>query len=222
MATVENSSREATGARFSPEAMLHARELSMQAVQRIAAQVRPGMTAEQAKVDALETLRGMGMDRIWHPVIIRFGEDTLKRFNERGDPQRVLGERDIFFIDIGPVWRGHEGDAGGTFTVGGDAQMQACADAAHTLWQDVARHWRTNQVSGQALYAYAEQRAASLGWKLNLEIKGHRVSDFPHAIYKAGDLGDFSQCPGVGLWILEIQIAHPTLPFGAFYEDLLY
>jgi len=24
------------------------------------------------------------------------------------------------------------------------------------------------------------------------------------------------------LWILEIQIAHPTKPFGAFYEDLLY
>jgi len=24
-----------------------------------------------------------------------------------------------------------------------------------------------------------------------------------------------------GLWILEIQIAHPSEPFGAFYEDLL-
>ena len=27
--------------------------------------------------------------------------------------------------------------------------------------------------------------------------------------------------PVEGLWILEIQIAHPTRPFGAFYEDLL-
>lgn len=24
-----------------------------------------------------------------------------------------------------------------------------------------------------------------------------------------------------GLWILEIQIAHPDLPYGAFFEDLL-
>ena len=59
------------------------------------------------------------------------------------------------------------------------------------------------------------------GWQFNLDIKGHRVSDFPHAIYRAGDLGDFAQCPASGLWILEIQIAHPSRPFGAFYEDLL-
>jgi len=56
---------------------------------------------------------------------------------------------------------------------------------------------------------------------LNLDITGHRVSDFPHAIYRAGDLGDFANTPGKGLWILEIQIAHPERPFGAFYEDLL-
>ena len=28
--------------------------------------------------------------------------------------------------------------------------------------------------------------------------------------------------PADGLWILEIQIAHPTRPIGAFYEDLLF
>jgi hypothetical protein len=60
-----------------------------------------------------------------------------------------------------------------------------------------------------------------VGWKLNLEIKGHRVSDFPHAIYRGGNLGDFDAVPNPGLWILEIQIAHPSKPYGAFYEDLL-
>lgn len=60
-----------------------------------------------------------------------------------------------------------------------------------------------------------------MGWRFNHEIKGHRISDFPHAIYRAGDLGDFDMRPTPGLWILEIQIAHPTRPFGAFYEDIL-
>jgi len=32
---------------------------------------------------------------------------------------------------------------------------------------------------------------------------------------------DFEHCPNAGLWILEIQIAHPSKPYGAFYEDLL-
>jgi len=40
-------------------------------------------------------------------------------------------------------------------------------------------------------------------------------------IYTAGNLGDFDAAPAAGPWILEIRIAHPTRPFGAFYEDLL-
>ncbi|AZC49746.1 Xaa-Pro aminopeptidase [Pseudomonas chlororaphis subsp. piscium] len=99
--------------------------------------------------------------------------------------------------------------------------MQACAAAAQTLFERVRDHWSEHKVAGPALYRYAEEQASAMGWVLNLEIKGHRVSDFPHAIYRAGDLGNFEACPNVGLWILEIQIAHPTRPFGAFYEDLL-
>ncbi|MDY0744629.1 M24 family metallopeptidase [Paucibacter sp. R3-3] len=219
---MEGDTREAVGEKFSLDAMQHAREQSMEAVRRIAARIRPGMTTEEATADATALLKDMGMDRIWHPTLIRFGDDTLKRFSDRADPTRVLGEDDIFFIDIGPVWRGHEGDAGDTFVTGTDPQRRACADAARALWHEVSERWRSERLGGQALYAFAEQRAAEMGWRLNLDIKGHRVSDFPHAIYKAGKLGDFSACPSVGLWILEIQIAHPDQPYGAFYEDLLY
>jgi len=40
-------------------------------------------------------------------------------------------------------------------------------------------------------------------------------------VHKAGDLGEYGERPADGLWILEIQIAHPTEAYGAFYEDLL-
>ncbi len=130
-------------------------------------------------------------------------------------------DRGIFFVDIGPVWDGHEGDAGDTFVVGDDPEMVACAEAARALWHDVSRRWREDGLGGKALYAYAVEQASAAGWRLNLDIKGHRVSDFPHAIYRAGNLGDFADCPNTGLWILEIQIAHPTRDFGAFYEDIL-
>ncbi|WP_257942884.1 MULTISPECIES: hypothetical protein [Burkholderia] len=40
-------------------------------------------------------------------------------------------------------------------------------------------------------------------------------------IYTAGNLGDFDAAQAAGLWILEIRIAHPTRPFGAFHEDPL-
>jgi len=221
MNTPVRHSSESVGARYSLPAMLHARERSWAAVERIAAAMRPGMREGDACAQATAILQEMGMQRIWHQTLVRFGESTLKTFKERIDPGRVLGEQDIFFIDIGTVWDGHEGDAGATYVVGGDVGMQACAAAARTLWHAVAARWRADGLGGQALYAYAAEQARAMGWRLNLDIKGHRVCDFPHAIYRAGDLGDFAACPQSGLWILEIQIAHPTRPFGAFYEDLL-
>lgn len=217
----EVSTQERVGEGFSLPAMLKARDLTFEAVRRIAAATRPGMTEGEAHERAEAIVQGMGAERLWHRNLIRFGAGTLDTFRAPIEPERVLGETDIYFVDLGVVWDGHEGDAGDTFTVGNDPEMAACAEGARTLWHEVAARWRDEGLSGPALYDYAKSRAEAKGWRLNWEVKGHRVSDFPHAIYKAGSLGDFETCPATGLWILEIQIAHPTRPFGAFYEDLL-
>ncbi|WP_047285065.1 M24 family metallopeptidase [Pseudomonas protegens] len=215
------TSKEAVGLAYSLEGMLHAKRMTWEAIGQIARQVKPGMQESAAREMGLEVLREMGMERIWHPLLIRFGANTLKTFKQRSDGDPLLQENDLFFIDLGVVWDRHEGDCGATFVVGGDAEMHACAAAAKSLFDQVHDHWQSHQVAGPELYRHAQERAQAMGWVLNLDIKGHRVSDFPHAIYRAGDLGDFAACPQVGLWILEIQIAHPTRPFGAFYEDLL-
>jgi methionine aminopeptidase len=212
--------REAVGEAFSLSKMVKARDLTFEAVRQIAGAVHPGMTEGRAHEIAQEVLAGLGMERLWHRNVIRFGPGTLETFHGDFQPDYVLKANDIFYVDLGAVFDGHEGDAGDTFTVGDDPEMAACAQAARTLWADVAERWRRGE-SGQALYGYAQARADALGWRLNWEVKGHRVSDFPHAIYKAGALGELETCPITGLWILEIQIAHPTWPFGAFYEDLL-
>ncbi|MDE1184732.1 M24 family metallopeptidase [Paraburkholderia sp.] len=218
---MEAVTQQAVGGKYVLESMKVARDKTWDVVDRMSRIVRPGMLESEANVECKKLLVELGMDRIWHPILIRFGENTLKTFKQRADVDPRLNDDDIFFIDLGVVWDAHEGDAGATFVVGNDADMQACATAAKTVFDDVEQHWRSTGAGGKALYDYAAERAAALGWKLNLDIKGHRVSDFPHAIFKAGDLGSFESCPDAGLWILEIQLAHPTRPFGAFYEDLL-
>jgi len=222
MSAERQANREAVGQAFSLPAMVQARELTFEAVRRIAGRVQAGMTEGQAHRLAEETLAAMGMDRLWHRNVIRFGPGTLETFSGDFQPDYVLAPDDIFYVDLGVVWNGHEGDAGDTFVVGDDAEMHACAAAARTLWHEIATRWRDGGLSGEALYAEALARAAAMGWTLNWDVKGHRVGDFPHAIYKAGALGDFDEPPATGLWILEIQITHPTRPFGAFYEDLLF
>jgi len=220
--TDDHPRREAVGENFSLPAMIRARDLTFEAVKQIAAAITPGMTEGRGGEVAQEILEAMGMERLWHRNVIRFGPGTLETFFGAFTPDYVLQDDDIFYVDLGVVWGGHEGDAGDTFTVGSDPEMAACAQAARDLWDEVAARWRDEGISGAALYAFAKTRAEAMGWRLNWEVKGHRVSDFPHAIYKAGALGDFDKPPTTGLWILEIQLAHPTRPIGAFYEDLLY
>jgi Xaa-Pro aminopeptidase len=213
--------REAVGARFDPALMHRARELAWAALHGICERMHPGISEDEAKVEAAQVFRELGFERLWHPTYIRIGPNTCKTYRQRSDPGVRLGANDSYFIDLGLVFDGHEGDVGNTIVVGHAPERQACADAARALFDEVAQAWRTQGLSGQALYAFADERAKAMGWRLNHEIKGHRVSDFPHSIHKAGDLGELDCAPSSGLWILEIQIAHPTEPFGAFYEDLL-
>ena len=213
--------KEAVGAAYSIDSMRHAQAKTWDAIRTLAPLIKPGMRESEARVLGKQVLEELDTQRIWHPLLVRFGANTLKTFGERAREDLVLGENDIFFIDMGAVWQGHEGDAGQTFTTGSDPQMIACAAAAQTLFNVVQARWQQGRVTGLELYTYAEEQARSMGWKLNLDIKGHRVSDFPHSVHKGGDLGDFDLQPNAGLWILEIQIAHLTLPYGAFFEDLL-
>lgn len=215
------SAKEAVGELYDIESMKHAQQMTWQAIQKMSVLIKPGMRESEARELGKKNLAELDTQRIWHPMLIRFGANTLKNFKQPSDGDPVLGENDIFFIDMGAVWQGHEGDAGETFTTGDDPEMSACAAAAKILFTRVENQWKTHRVAGQALYAYAQEQATAMGWNLNLDIKGHRVSDFPHAIYRGGNLGDFETTPGAGLWILEIQIAHPSKPYGAFFEDLL-
>jgi Xaa-Pro aminopeptidase len=212
---------EKTGAAYRREALIAAQAKTWQAVHAIGQRVRPGTRESEARAIAHEVLVELGHDRRWHPNLVRIGANTRLMWKEPSPQDAVLGEHDLFFVDLGPVFGGHEGDAGTTFVVGDDPDMQACAAAARALWDRVAAVWRELRPSGRALYTFARQEAEAMGWVFNHHVRGHRVGDYPHAIHQTPALGSLEHEPGEGLWVLEIQIRHPSKPFGAFHEDLL-
>jgi len=214
---------EKTGPRFDPELLLAAREKTFRAVNAIAARVRVGMREEDAYEAAKKVLDELGAEKNWHRPWIRFGPNTLKAYGVLSEPGVILGPDDIFFVDIGPVWDGYEGDGGDTFTTGRDPDKARCAADARDLHREVANLWKRERPTGEKLYAFAAERARALGWVLGLqEANGHRLSDFPHAVHYRGGLAEVDFVPSPCAWMLEIQIRHPTAPFGAFYEDLLF
>ena len=201
--------------------LLEQRTRTHEAVKAIAAAMRPGMREEDAVVLANSLLAERQMRRGWHKVNLRFGVNTTLHFHTPSQPGVVLGTSDIFFIDIGPVFEHWEGDAGDTFVVGNDADLARCAADARAVFHSARRRWLADRLNGRELYDYAAAEAARLGWVLNLDMNGHRISDFPHKAIFGGSLAEIDFVPSAGLWVLEIQIRHPTRPFGAFFEDLL-
>lgn len=212
---------EAVGAAYDEERMLYVRERTRSAIHQIAAQMKPGMVEEDAVEMAKDLLAKLGMLKGWHDVYVRFGANTLKTFGAASDPGVVLGENDIFFIDIGPVWKEWEGDGGDTFVVGQNSEMERCAADARTLFHTVRRKWAAEGASGKALYDFAIDEAQKLGWELNMDLSGHRISDFPHEVIYPGPLAEVEFTPKPLLWVLEIHIRDPEMRFGAFYEDML-
>lgn len=213
---------ESVGEKFNEDLLQIARDKTLQVIQKVAAQIRPGMTEEDAKVLLQETQAALGAPKFWHPPQIRFGQNTLLPFGKMGEKGHALAENDIFFLDIGPIFDDHEGDVGRPFALGNDPEMQKCCRDVETIWHEVHDCWKEKNLTGNELYKFAQGCAEKRGWVLSFEqANGHRIADFPHAAKIRGSIEEYPEKPSANRWILEIQIRHPQRPFGAFYEDLL-
>lgn len=212
---------ERVGPSFSAAGMLHARRRTRQAIRDIASRVIPGMLEEDAVAMAKQVQIDAGMALSWHPTRVRFGRNTIKPMKLASEPGLALQADDIFFIDIAPRVDDWEGDCGASFVVGGDVDRARCAQDAERLFHDVREVWSTRNFTGQRLYAHAKSVAERMGWELNFDLPGHRVSDFPHATIYTGALAELPIAPSAMRWILEIHLLDPQRRFGAFYEDML-
>lgn len=219
--TQDAAAFEQTPSDFSIDQMLQTRAKAQQAVARIAAKVQPGMLEEDANKMVVETLSEMGATKAFHKPYIRFGSNTTKTFGADSDPGVRLGEDDIFFIDVGPVWENYEGDAGDTFVTGSNPELKRAAVDARRIFDAVAQKWQAENATGVELYAYADQMAKDLGWVLNFDLGGHRLGNYPSGEQYEGPLSEITFHPAPNLWMVEIHIRHPEQQFGAFYEDLL-
>lgn len=221
MTVADLSTLEGTGVSFDLDQLMAVRARTRKAVHLIAEQLTPGMSEEQAKEVARATLSSLEMRRGWHHIIVRCGPNTTKDFMARSEPGVVLEDNDIFFVDIGPVYGAYEGDAGDTFVFGDNPAHLKAKQDVRQIWEIVREKWFTDRVSGVDLYQFATTAAGDFGWKLNLDLSGHRLSDYPHSVHYDGPLAEVGFTPNANLWVLEIAIVHPDGSFGAFYEDLL-
>lgn len=86
------SSKEAVGVAYSIESMRYAQAMTWRAIEALSRLIRPGMLESEARELGKKVLADLDMQRIWHPLLVRFGANTLKTFKERSDGDPVLGK----------------------------------------------------------------------------------------------------------------------------------
>lgn len=195
--------------------------LTWTAVAKIAAQIKPGMTELEAIRMGQKTLAELGCKKFWHKCHIRFGKGTVCSFEDEY-ADHVLGNDDIFYVDIGPIWDGIEGDAGTTFVTGTNPDYLRCKVDVKLIFDQVAAAWRSQKLTGVELYRVAERSAKERGWVLAPSyVRGHRLAEFPHSFHTEATIDSLDFCPVPKRWMLEIHICDLDHKFGAFHEDLL-
>ena len=130
------------------------------------------------------------MRRGWHHIIVRCGPNTTKDFMEKSEPGVVLGDERHLLRRHRADLRRHRGRRGRHVRLRDDPDHLRAKKEVRQIWDQVRDKWFTKGITGKELYDYAIEAAAGYGWKLNMDLSGHRLSDFPHSAHYDGPLAE--------------------------------
>ena len=195
--------------------------------------ILPGRTEMEVERDIFTlAVSQFGVAEHWHDRVVRAGINTLCTAAETA-PNRTIGDDDIVFIDLGPVFGTWEADVGRSYAVGTDPRKHAlCADLSAVFDAVKSRFHEEVDITGAELFAAAHEEANCRGWLFGGKIAGHLVGKFPYARMQERKLSLISPDNNMRMrntdaagnsrnWILEIHLVSPDYNFGGFYERLL-
>lgn len=196
--------------------------------------IRSGIGESRLNEEIYELAKEMyGITTYWHKRIVRAGRNTLAPYAEN-PPDLTIGEDDILFIDLGPVFEDWEADFGRTFVIGSDPLKLKLRDDIGRAFVEGKRYFhQTPGITASQLFAYAVSLARKFGWEFGGAIAGHLIGQFPHEKI-AGDKVTLYVHPDSHLpmrslnekgqkrhWILEIHFVDRGHQIGGFFEELL-
>jgi Xaa-Pro dipeptidase len=216
--------------------LLEAQTKAAQLFQEVEARglVRPGITESRLNEEIYTLAKELfGISTYWHKRIVRAGKNTLLPYAEN-PPDLTLGEDDILFLDLGPVFEQWEADFGRTFVLGSDpAKLKMQHDVAQAFAEGKKHFQETPDITSSELFHYAHSLAAKFGWEFGGPIAGHLIGQFPHERI-ADDKVTLYVHPKSNLmmrsqdeegrqrhWILEIHFVDRERQIGGFFEELL-
>jgi Xaa-Pro dipeptidase len=196
--------------------------------------IRANALETQLNQDIYDLAKRMfGISTYWHKRIVRAGRNTLAPYDEN-PPDLIVGDDDIVFLDLGPVFEEWEADFGRTFVLGSDPFKLKLRDDIGKAFLKGKDYFKEHlDITAAELYRYAQKLAHDFGWEYGGPIAGHLIGHFPHeriagdkvTLYVHPDnpnrMRDLDANGQERHWILEIHFVDRARQIGGFYEELL-
>jgi Xaa-Pro dipeptidase len=196
--------------------------------------IRSGISESRLNADIYELAKQMyGITTYWHKRIVRAGRNTLAPYAEN-PPDLMIGEDDILFLDLGPVFEDWEADFGRTFVIGSDPRkLKLRADVGTAFAEGKQYFHQTPGITASQFFAHVVSLAHKFGWEFGGQIAGHLIGQFPHekiaddkvTLYVHPDshlpMRSFNEKGQMRHWILEIHFVDRECQMGGFFEELL-
>jgi Xaa-Pro dipeptidase len=128
--------------------------------------IRPNVLESQLNQDIYDLAQQMfGVSTYWHKRIVRAGRNTLAPYEEN-PPDLTVGEDDILFLDLGPVFEEWEADFGRTFVLGSDPLKLKLRDDIGKAFAKGKEYFESHPgVTATELYQHAHHLAKEFGWE---------------------------------------------------------
>lgn len=217
---------EQLGPDFDLQKFLNARALCQKAADIIIDRLEVGMTEKDGQALVKDVFKDFDILKFWHPTKFRMSTDTTKTFRDLPDENLTVVDKDLVFIDIGPIIDNHEADFGRTVVLnktGGELNPQylQLAKASEIIFRETEKRWKQTGATGIKLFEFAQHKTAELGYRLDHRMAGHRLGDFPHQVFSKQKLFEYEKSPVKNIWVLEIHIVDDKNQRGSFFEDIM-
>ncbi len=220
--------------------------LALQAVKHVGELLQPGWS-EKKTADILHSyLRDYGVKQYFHRAFVWFGERTkfhgINNYSDYSPTNHILGENDVFILDIAPIYKNFTCDIGYTNCKGNNSQFTKAKKTLDELYIKIPKFFQSVE-SPTELWDKVDQtiqkkKLINVHKDYPFGVLGHRVHiskkivpevnpfNFGLGAYtKFLSKGLFSQLlnrdyhgPLYGLWAIEPHLANKD--FGFKFEYL--
>jgi len=195
-----------------------AQRATLEVVDELVHEVRPGMTERQLAARAEELAWAHGATGVWTPIAVGGGPGALVCHPAFPPTDRAVNDPDLVWFDVTPEFAGWPGDATRSVVVGDDAGRERLFADARRIQHAIVDACEPGMLANE-LFAVARRLFDADGYEL-LDLLGNIGHDLGRGGVVTGFIDPRNGTPMWGCWAIEPHIGLDGV--AAKFEDLVW